>query len=374
MKKIFNLHVFSLILVVAIVSMFSIIKVNAAITWKSDDGCIGSSFTITRTLNNVPTSSVTNNFGYTLTPNAGNPGTPSGTVPSSATVSFTGSETVTNHTVSKTTSVNFNTITSFPDVGYYTYSLAEASSTDSTTYPIATTSTDTDSTHKLPYTVRVWVSHAVDGEGVPTSDYVACMHVLNSDNEKVAPAYTTNVNSSQYSSFTITKKTTGNMAEISDYFPITISLNTTGTYNITGLTAGSSLCTGVASQTASTTITGNTAPITKTVCIKHGDTVVVGKDGSLDTIPTGTALTLTETPGTYTPSYKVNSGSSVSSATLSNHSLASGETTIAYTNDKTEPTPTGVIITVLPYILLVVIVVIGTVVYMNLKKKEDKNK
>ena len=361
MKKIFNLHTFSLVLVVAIVSMFSIVKVNAEITWKSDGGCLGSSTTLTRTLTNVP-SAVTNTFSYAVATSGTQDGTATG-APTIGNVSFSGTN-PTNSTVSGTSTINFAGITNFSNVGYYTYSITESSS-NSTLYPV-------DSSSGKPAKIRIWVSHEVNASNIPTDNWVACAHVLDSANNKLTtPTFTSAVPSNQYGSINLSKGVTGNYADKNKYFPITIKINTAGTYSITGLTSltAANSCTGAA-QSTTATVTGNSTNGT-TICLKHGQTVTIGKNGSLDAIPINTKIDISEAnDADYIESYKVNSAAAVTSNALTNHTLASGSTTVAFTNNWEETTPTGVILTILPYAILIAIAAGGIFAFMNFKKKQ----
>ena len=86
----------------------------------------------------------------------------------------------------------------------------------------------------------------------------------------------------------------------------------------------------------------------------------------------GTKIDIIETNTDYTESYKINNGSAVSSNSLTNHTLAAGETTVAFTNTKTGTTPTGVLITTLPYVLLIIAAVAGALVFVKFKNQKTE--
>lgn len=356
MKKIFNLHNISLVLVVAIVSIFSIVKVNAAITWDNNKNSV----TISRDVTGI-NNPITNTFTYTVTADGSNP-TGASNIPSGGTVVFDGSETPTSNTVTETGTIDFSSAT-FTHPGVYKYTITETASSNST-YPVDNTE----------YTVEITVQNtntaSPDGE-----NFTAYLFLKDSSEQKVAQAeYTSAADQSDFAHVVLNKHVTGGDADVTDYFPYTVSLYAAGTYTINGLTAGVSC--GGSTQAATATLSGGSTstPSTATICLKHGDSVTIGYENSLNTIPTGTRIDIVETPGTYTPSYTVNGGSSVSSASLSNHTLTNGTTTVAYTNNKASTVPTGVILTIIPYVLLVIVSVGGTVLYMNMKDKKPSKK
>ena len=208
---------------------------------------------------------------------------------------------------------------------------------------------------------------------MPTGNYTATLQ-LKKGSAKVTPltaAFTSAVPSSQYSHLEVSKTVTGNMADTTDYFPVTVTLtNSSGTalttpYTITGLTSGAT-CSGVTTQPTQTSTSG-----TATFCIKHGQTIVIGKSGSVDAIPVGSKFTVAETAVSgYTAKYKVNTGSVTSGSSVSNQTFVAGTNTVAFTNDKNNDVPTGVIISIIPYVILIAISVGGVLAYTNLKRKK----
>lgn len=371
MRRIFNIKNLCFLLFIALINALTL-NVNAVVTWESTSVSPyrGNSITISRTVNNVATSTLTCNLTYTLAADANNPSGASGAPTGNKTISFS-SEAVSNSTATKTTTVSFSGM-SFTEPGDYSYILTETATSNASNCPQDTASS---------YTIIVSVENVVDGTNHPTGDYKAYLSIKETGDTSIS------ANKKAQADFTstrpaghieLTKEVTGNVAKLDDYFPFGIKIYAGGTYNITGLTAGSNLCSGVTTQTATTTVTGNpSSPTEKVICLKHGQTAIIGVNNSTDTIPSGARIDISEKSNTvdgrtYTTTYKVNSGSTQSGTSLTNHTLASGTTTIKFTNNSEEDTPTGILITILPYVLVIIGAVGGILVYFKINKKEEQ--
>ncbi|MBQ3435543.1 MAG: hypothetical protein IJH13_00820 [Bacilli bacterium] len=93
----------------------------------------------------------------------------------------------------------------------------------------------------------------------------------------------------------------------------------------------------------------------------------------------GSYFTIEESPGDYTPAFSVNGGSStsgyyVSATGLYNMNTDSNTVTVDFYNTKEMSPVTGLIFTILPYVILAGIGVGGTLLVMHLKKEERKVK
>ena len=362
MKRVFNVYNVGLMLVVALVSalVLKTVDVNAAgtITWDHDNNKI----TIDRTVTNV-VNPVTTTFGYTITADSGNPTGATG-APTTASVVFNNATPASNQ-VEQTQDVDFSGM-SFDKPGDYTYVLAEASTTDSA-YPV-------DSTDR--YTAVLQVRNDLDANGVPTGNFTVTMIVKDKDNNKVTasggkfPApFTSAASASNFGHIALEKTVKGNAADLNEYFAYTITLGGTGTHTITGLDASTP------AGSNPSTITGGTAT---TIYVKHGQKILIGQEGTgqsaFDTIPVGTTYSIAEAANGYTAEYSVNGGTAVSSDTLSGGTITAAENSVAFTNTKTQQIATGILTTVIPYILLIAIGVGGTLAYMTLKEKKEAQK
>lgn len=362
MKKIFNVYNIGLVLAIALISVFALKPVKAAgtVTWSG-----ANSVTIDRTINDV-TIAPTVTYTYTVAAVSGNPDG-AGSIPTSATVAFNGSESVTSNSVNKTQSLSFSGAT-FTKPGDYSYTITE-SATNNVAYPI-------DSTNH--YTVIISVRNAVDANNIPTGDFNASLVLKDKDNSKVettggaAPeaAFVSSPDSSGFGHISVSSAVKGTTADLNEYFPYTVTLSdSTNTYSISGLDSAAT-CTGVATQPS--TVSGGTA----TFCLKHGQTAVIGQDGSagseFDSIPTSVTYGVSVNNLGYDETkYSIDSGAETTGTSFTNHALNAGNNQAAFTNNKSASALTGVLTTIIPYILVVIIAVCGTVAYTTLKQRKQ---
>ena len=187
----------------------------------------------------------------------------------------------------------------------------------------------------------------------------------------------------------IKKQVKGNMAKTDDYFPFSIKIYEPGTYTISGLTAGSNLCTGVASQATTATVTGaTTTPTATTICLKHGDIATIAD------VPTDIDVEISETNNNSYSDTKVaycdkttcKNTSGYPKTTFNNTSLVNNYAVldtsiygnnaneITFTNTKAENPPSGLSINNIPYIALMVVLALisSTVAYILQKRQKEK--
>ena len=363
MKKIFNVYNIGLLLVVALISVFSLksVKATGTVTWSG-----ASSVTLDRTIQNVSIAP-TVTYTYAVAAVNGNP-EGAGSIPTSATIAFTSSDTVSGNSVHKTQSLSFSGAT-FVRPGDYSYTITESASNNSS-YP-------KDSTNS--YTVIISVRNDVDANNVPTGDFTASLVLKDKDNQKVeaqsgqAPvaAFVSSPDTSDFGRISVTNTVKGTTADMNEYFPYTVTLSdSTNSYSISGLDSGAT-CTGVNSQPS--TVTGGTA----TFCLKHGQTAVIGQDGSsgneFDTIPTSVTYGVSvNNLGYDSTQYSIDSGTATTGTSFTNHALSSGNNAANFTNNKSANALTGVLTTIIPYILVIIIAVCGTVAYTTLKQRKQE--
>ena len=354
MKKILNL---SLILVAIFVSSLVLnVKAAGTVTWSGPSKVV-----IERTVENV-SNPITNTFTYTFC----SVGTGAGCTIDN-TIVFNGSEAVSDNKVVKTKDLTFDGFT-YTKPGDYTYTLTETA-TSNDAYP-------KDDVNN--YTIVVSVRNEVDANNIPTGNFTASLVLKDKDGEKVTTTgsnppkaeFVNGINDSNFGHLVVSKTVKGTSADVNEYFPITVTFGDSNTYSITGVDQ-SVVYNG--STIANPTETTNG---TATIYLKNGQSATIGRSGSgssaFDTIPVNTTYSVSENKGTYTATYKVNNGSEVTGDSFSNASVASGSNLVAFTNTKNSSPVTGVIVNVVPYILLVVVAICGTLIYTTLKARKLK--
>ena len=230
----------------------------------------------------------------------------------------------------------------------------------------------------------------------------------------------------------VSKTVKGIGADTTEYFPVTISIdNDTGddesdymsidssgwTYPISGLDA---------TVTYNGSTVNNPSTITDgiptTIYIKHGQTAIIGQISSrgdtFDAIPVkyrssllpldpnpgpgggiidasnyranpitpkkminingddlfGSYFTAVEMPGSYSPSYSIDGEAAETGYSVPATEIASGANTVDFYNTKEMSPVTGLIFTILPYVILAGIGIGGALLVMHLKKEERKVK
>ena len=168
---------------------------------------------------------------------------------------------------------------------------------------------------------------------------------------------------------TVTKTVTGDMGNKSE--PFTFSIEIVGTkgktYNYT------------IDRTTGNDITGTiTSDIpNESITLAHGESIKITGLSATDTytiIETDAADKGAMNADGYTTSYKVNGGQQQDSKTATGSLETSGDstvsTTVAFTNNRNAVSPTGLIMDIAPYALLVVVAAAGCFVFLR-KRRED---
>ena len=332
----------------------------------------GEGFRVTRNVTGVA-NPVTNTFTYTVTNESGNPATI--TIPGTTTIAFNAATPSSNTATQSanpliaegawTGAENWpgtSTKLSYTVPGTYKFKVAETGSTNATLYP-----KDTNY-----YIVTVFVENAVDGSNVPTGSlvktYVGAQK--NGTGSKIAnnanAEFTSAAGGRSYLS--ISKQVKGNMANTDQCFSVTVALTavTAGeTYNVAG-----SSCSGNANITVGSGATTASA----TIKIKHGETVTIGRSGSINQLPVGAGYTITESAATgydstaYTTTINGTSGTTSGAKTVS---ATVSSNTYAFENTAQKTTPTGIIIRILPFLVLIVLSAVGIVAITKSRKLEQ---
>ena len=322
-------------------------------------------FNVTRTVTGV-TNPVTSTFTYTVTADSSNPATV--TPPSNTTIAMQGvvpSSNTATQTASPLIAESVWTGLNYPRPGTYKFVVSESASSNPTLYPRDTKT----------YTVTIFVENNLGENDIPTGTYKATY--VGSQEGGTG----TKIDGTQSATFTstaggrsclsVSKKVTGNDANKDQCFSMTVALTgvTAGeTYNVVGST-----CSG---NTDITVASGNTTA-NATINIKHGETVTIGKSGNLSQLPVGAGYTITETAATtasgnsYTTTVNGTSTSTTGSKTVS---AVASSNTYEFVNDSTVPTPTGIIIRTLPFVILIALSIVGVIAITKKRKEEQTQK
>ena len=318
----------------------------ATTTIATSTGNTATTWTITREVNDV-TNPVTNTFTYTITAANTNPGTV--TLPAtSPTVVFNNVSPVSG-TATATGTIDLSTVV-FDEVGDYEFIVTETGSTNSTAYPL----------DAKEYHLFVSVRYNVDANNVPDGTKNATMIVQPTlSGTKVTDLLFESDTELTY--ITLSKGVTGNLADKDEYFEFTLSLpGTSGdTYTITG----------DHSTDGSTTVNSSTYTVgtTTTIYLKHGQSVTIGLNGSLNEMPINGSYTVTEAGAsdykTYIDGSTTDSKTTTKTTVATNDSNFSTSNATSYINNYQSDVLTGIFINILPFIVLIGLAIVG--IYIN---------
>ena len=232
----------------------------------------------------------------------------------------------------------------FKSVGIYRYKITQ-------TIP-ANTGVEAASSSPTTRYLDVFVQNKPGGTGLEVAYFVLAS---TANNTTSSTSYTEKSDRFQntYNSHTLTvkKEVTGNQGNRNQdfYFPITItnSEGTTKKYNYTK-TGGTGTFTSGTSQT---------------ILLKHGETIEITGLTAQDTYN----VSETEADG-YTTTYKIGTGSRTSyKAALTDRIIA--DRTITFINTKNANPPTGVILTFMPYILMILAGFVVASLFLRRKRR-----
>ncbi|MBR4262659.1 MAG: hypothetical protein IKQ35_04785 [Bacilli bacterium] len=338
----------------AIILGMNATPVNAATTTiATSTGNTTTSWTITREVNDV-TNPVTNTFTYTVTAAASNPEPV--TLPSTnPTVVFNNVVPVSG-TATATGTIDLSSVV-FDKVGDYEFIVKETASTDATAYPLDT----------KEYHLFVSVRYNVDANNVPEGTKNATMIVQPTLNGTKVSNLLFESNT-ELTYITLSKGVTGNLADKDEYFAFTVSLPGTAgdTYTVTG----------DHSTDGTTTVNSSTYTVgtTTTLYLKHGQSVTIGLNGTINEIPINGSYTITETGATDYKTYIDGSTTDAKTTTkttvATNASNFSTNNTTAYINNYQSDVLTGIFINILPFVLLIGLAVIGIYINKRLSAQE----
>lgn len=252
----------------------------------------------------------------------------------------------------------------FPEPGIYRYVVTEAGDNQAITNDaILTRYLDVyviDNNGSLE--VASYVLHSTDASPVVASTGAAA----DDKSDGYTNVYTTY-------DLTLSKTVTGNQGSRDKYFAFTVAISdgvagTKYTVDLSGAdtTTGSNAATldAYEGKTNPAEITlGADGQATVTYYLQHGQNIVIYG------LAAGTKVEVTETNEDYTASYKVNNGTATAGAAATVSNIAA-DTTLAFTNDRSGNIPTGVILTVAPFVVMMLIGLAG-IVFLSVKRRKS---
>ena len=296
---------------------------------------------------------------------------PSGIV-TTATISFTGSETVSNnYTATKSTTINFaNMGLVFDDAGIYEFTIKETA-TSNDAYPV-----DGDE-----YTVIIQVSNP---GGTITGNYNAAFVINDSNDTKVNnAAFAHAKDESKFGHIELTKKVGGLMGGLNTYFDFSIQIDDAAS-NACSSYSGSEkypVSGGDASHVTISEVTKCKSGTKDSLSLKHNQTAIIGQfthnNNTYDSISIDDYYKIVEASvSDYTTTFKIGSGSSTSGRDTSSQSVSNGTNTVTYVNTREGSPLTGIVLTVLPFLILIGIGTGGLILFRKKKgfkkiKKEE---
>ncbi|MBQ3468540.1 MAG: hypothetical protein IJH18_00555 [Bacilli bacterium] len=429
MKKVFSIHNVFLILVVVLIGVLSLktseVKAAGTVTWSGP-----SSITIRETIHNIAGPIVAHR-DYNLIEDFGDYDEET-----TATINYTASDTPTNYQITKSTTMNLSNIT-FVKPGDYEYYLDASDLIVSNGTPLPVDYSEDCPSYEVTVSVRNVVDANNVPTGSFTASLILEKGEYNEqtddwDVSKVSPSsgvlyadFDFETNSDRFGHIELSKTVKGIGADTTKYFPFTITINndaiTSGFYSldstgwvypISGL--DSTVTYNGNTVTNPTTITDGTPT---TIYLKHGQTAIIGQvisgGNTSDAIPIGSCFhssgpspksfdnskaitakkmhiipaddeswwecigsyyTIEENPDDYTPEFSVNNGGLNNGYNIGYFGVNDGSNTVEFYNQKEMSPVTGLIFTILPYLILAGIGVGGALLVMHLKKEEKKAK
>ncbi|HIT25337.1 MAG TPA: hypothetical protein IAC27_04770 [Candidatus Enterenecus avicola] len=281
--------------------------------------------------------------------------------PTIANVVFTPKDAVSDSKVSKDVTVNFSGIT-FPTAGIYRYVITETNPT------VAGLETgDANTIYLDVYVTNVAGACAITYYQMSTSDAAPTYAQDNNKTPTYTAKFTEDTDTYTTYTLTVTKNVEGAMADMTQKFSIDV--------DFTGLSEGTKVkVDGV--QTADGASADGALSVNKSL----GDDESITITG----VPANAVYTVVEQLSSneaYTVTYKIDGADSAVDATYANtnngeyttanqQDMDANNHTVTVINTKNAVNPTGIILNVAPYALMVVIALAGVVVFLR-KRVED---
>jgi hypothetical protein len=274
--------------------------------------------------------------------------------------------------ISETKNFDLSGVT-FPNEGIYRYIVKEVTPTSDAS---VNTTDHTLTDGKLgyvtydttTYTVDVYVEK--DNNGNNTVQYIKSVHTMSDNSTDKAPIEFENTVAS--ANLNIVKKLAGNNYNAADTFKFYVTINEqAGLKNGTVLNAKITRA-GETSSTEDTTITVGTET-----------EITLGKDDSLEVygVFVDTTYSVSEIPGTYTGTYKLDKAGTTStgsagavdetskkSAILTNETVVSGTNELVVTNKKNSTVDSGIVMTITPIAIAGGLAAAGAILVVTKRK------
>ena len=294
---------------------------------------------------------------------------------STKTLSFDGTETVSNtYTVNKSTTINLaNVGLSFTEPGNYEYTVSE-SATSNNAYP--TTNTE--------YTIVITVRNELNANNRPTGNLEARFYIKDSNDNKVnTMSFSAAKDESKFGHLELTKKVGGLMGGLNTYFDFSIQIDDAASNACSSYSGNEKypVSGGDASHVTISEVTKCKSGTKDSLSLKHNQTAIIGQftynNNTYDSISIDDYYKIVEASvSDYTTTFKIGSGSSTSGRDTSSQSVSNGTNTVTYVNTREGSPLTGVILTVLPFLILIGIGAGGLILFRKKKgfkkiKKEE---
>ena len=230
------------------------------------------------------TTTVRNNFTYSITQDANNPGTITG-LPETITMPFWAAPD--QYLIAQDSYFLEMDLAAFPALGDYKIIIRETASADAVNYPV-------DTAHE--YYVYVSVRNKLDTNGQPTGEYTATLAAQARDHDTGDKVDILFLEGAHRSYAKLSKVVSGNLADKERYFKFKVTFD--------GLTDGDFF--DVEGQDATVVYNGETITTSSQLVVgqdnyiylKHGQSITIGED-SVNQIPTGLSYTIEEMEKTF---------------------------------------------------------------------------
>ena len=305
---------------------------------------------------------VTNTFTYTITPAANNPATV--TALPTPTISFTDVEPAA--VISATAEIDFHSV-GFTKVGDYYFTITETASSNSANYPVSTDS----------YIAYVSVRNVTGANGALTGEHEALIGDVRVTGGNKVNDYTGSDTEVVFDGgitrtyVEIAKTVTGNAADQDECFEFDLTFTYAAAVGVNYDFTTASTCTGNPSS-----VSGNG---TTKVYLKHGDTATVGVNSATNPasyeVPIGSTWSIKENgAATYNTYFDGSDTISSNKTSATKTTVNVGDTNfnannkIAIKNDKESAPSTGVVFSILPFIIIAMIGIFGAAYVAKTKK------
>ena len=286
----------------------------------------------------------------------------SGTVFYTQNISFNGSETVSNsYTANKSTTIDFSNMgLSFKKPGNYELTIKETATSNSA-YPV-----DNDN----EYTVIVQVTNVTDQNGTPTGNFNAKFVIKDDNDTKVSNMpFNEPKDETKFGHIELTKTVKGIMADRTKDFSFSVQVDDAASNACQSYSLGEKyLIKGTGVPEDGSEVTKCKSGTKDSITLNHGETATIGQftynNNTYDSISIDDYYKIIEgTESDYTTTFKINSGSESSGNDTGSNSITHNGNVVNFYNQREGSPVTGLFLTILPYLILIGLGVIGIVLY-----------